>query len=1044
MKLHSLELVAFGPYADRVSIDFDRLGADGLFLLHGDTGAGKTSLLDAVSFALFGTVPGARQDAGQLRCDRADPWLETRVTLELTIGTHRMRVSRTPKYERPKKNGIGTTLNQASANLVWVGVVPPGTAPGGLDRIPDIAITISDLLGMNAEQFFQVVLLPQGDFAKFLRADTAQREQLLEQLFNTGRFAQIEDWFSDARRISGAEVREQRHAAGELVARLAQAVGQDPPSEFSTGWLADIRDRLADNAALTRQQQLVAAELERIAVDELRQAEFDLTRLTRYHQLGQMWETVRLAAPDRERWRREIISAQRAVPVLLADRGRTVAGLDVGAAAAAVLFASRLVSELAKPSDSDLIGPAELSSPSKIRAAGSAVRDRAGALLALIDESVDQDAEITQLAMLDLAMGASAELYRQVAAEHARLPGLIDVLTDQISRSRAAAGALGELEKRAERAASLVVTAKLLPGAQRARRRGVDDAQAATDRAQLATDRRLDLTRRRIEGMAAELAAGLVGDAPCPVCGSAIHPVLAQGEGAAITAADIHQAQLAEAAAADLRETAMVVRAESEQALALIEDRLNGQSPATLAAAARAVTREWDEARAANAALPAQEDEQRDLKIRAEQLSTKLAEIDAADVARKVKIEQLTANTRRRAGNLSAARAEHSGVPQRRRHLLEVADCLDGLAAAATGDIDARARLASAAAEVSAALTESGFDDLDAARSAGATDAVLVAALLRESEDAEITVTAQLAAFDLSGLQLSGVDLPGVNFSGAKHAGVNLSGVNLSGVDRAGVDRAEADGGFSQLDSAQIAAFGQRVKTADAHARAAKDAASIAFAGATAAVACADEVGQLAARLRLVWLDLQPKLDKDSELGAMTDVILGKGSNRLNMSLRAYVLAAWLKEVAAAANSRLKVMTSNRYSFVHSTGKEAHGRSGGLGLDVLDEYSGKARAAKTLSGGESFLASLALALGLADVVAAESGGGLLNTMFIDEGFGTLDADTLDLVMETLDALRGEGRVIGVVSHVEELRQRIPSRLTVLRSPAGSSVQLHVA
>ena len=138
------------------------------------------------------------------------------------------------------------------------------------------------------------------------------------------------------------------------------------------------------------------------------------------------------------------------------------------------------------------------------------------------------------------------------------------------------------------------------------------------------------------------------------------------------------------------------------------------------------------------------------------------------------------------------------------------------------------------------------------------------------------------------------------------------------------------------------------------------------------------------------------------------------------------------------------MLTGGRYSFVHVAGREARGRAGGLGLEVLDQYSGRSRPTKTLSGGESFLASLALALGLADVVAARSGGTLLNTMFIDEGFGSLDAESLDLVMDTLDSLRGEGRVIGVVSHLDELRQRIPARLRVRRSASGSSVQMSLA
>jgi exonuclease SbcC len=157
------------------------------------------------------------------------------------------------------------------------------------------------------------------------------------------------------------------------------------------------------------------------------------------------------------------------------------------------------------------------------------------------------------------------------------------------------------------------------------------------------------------------------------------------------------------------------------------------------------------------------------------------------------------------------------------------------------------------------------------------------------------------------------------------------------------------------------------------------------------------------------------------------------------MSLRTYVLAERLKEVAGVAGQRLGRMSAGRYTFVHSTDRESRGRAGGLGLDILDGWSGLVRPAKTLSGGESFLASLALALGLADVVAAEAGGRVLDTLFVDEGFGSLDPDTLDLVMETLDELRAGGRVVGVVSHVDELRQRIPSQVRVTRTPQGSTL-----
>src|SRR5699024_10117864 len=203
----------------------------------------------------------------------------------------------------------------------------------------------------------------------------------------------------------------------------------------------------------------------------------------------------------------------------------------------------------------------------------------------------------------------------------------------------------------------------------------------------------------------------------------------------------------------------------------------------------------------------------------------------------------------------------------------------------------------------------------------------------------------------------------------------------------------------------------------------------------------ADEVAELAAQFRSELDVLEPLEAEYAQLDALTEVVHGGGQSSRRMSLRSYVLAARLEEVAVAATARLRTMSNGRYSFVHSDAAGARGTKGGLGLDVLDDYSGAVRSTKTLSGGESFLASLALALGLADVVSAETGGAALDTLFVDEGFGTLDAETLDVVMNVLDELRAGGRVVGLVSHVEELRQRIPTRLLVSKGRAGSTLRL---
>ena len=206
----------------------------------------------------------------------------------------------------------------------------------------------------------------------------------------------------------------------------------------------------------------------------------------------------------------------------------------------------------------------------------------------------------------------------------------------------------------------------------------------------------------------------------------------------------------------------------------------------------------------------------------------------------------------------------------------------------------------------------------------------------------------------------------------------------------------------------------------------------------------ADRVDKLETHCAQFWAavdHMAPARTRADQVTGLADVVAGRGANNRSMSLRSYVLAARLEEVVVAASTRLREMSCGRYEFEHSDAAGSHGRRGGLGIAVRDEYTGAVRPAATLSGGETFFASLALALGLADVVSAEAGGRVLDTMFIDEGFGSLDAETLERVMVVLDELRSGGRVVGLVSHVDEMRSRIPAQLHVVRTESGSRVEL---
>jgi len=232
---HRLQLTAFGPFAGTVEVDLDALAANGLFLLRGETGAGKTTLLDALGFALFGQVPGVRQKTKRLRSDHAPEQLRTSVQLEVSLAGRRLRITRSPQQERRKSRGQGSTTEQAKVlleELVGAQWLPLST------RIDETAAELEPLLGMSAAQFFQVVLLPQGEFAQFLRADSKDRGELLERLFGTARFGAVEQWLEGRRRDTGREVALARSAVDVLSARVGQAAGAQPPTAQAGSWAA--------------------------------------------------------------------------------------------------------------------------------------------------------------------------------------------------------------------------------------------------------------------------------------------------------------------------------------------------------------------------------------------------------------------------------------------------------------------------------------------------------------------------------------------------------------------------------------------------------------------------------------------------------------------------------------------------------------------------------------------------------------------------------------------------------------------------------------
>lgn len=980
MRLHRLRLTAFGPFAAETTVDFDDLGGDGLFLLHGQTGAGKTTILDAVAFALYGAVPGAR-GVKRLRSDHAALEEITEVELEATIAGRRLRITRSPEYERPKKRGGGTTPSKARASLTWL----DGSGVN-LTAMRDIGDAVIDLLGMSAEQFFQVVLLPQGEFANFLRAKPDDREPLLEKLFDTKRFGDLEDWLRDRTRESRAELDEQSRSLDRLASQIVAVHGRDRPAEPDVEWALTCRES-ARAAERIGSERLAAA---RARADQAQAALSDGRQLTERQERGAQARTrmtaLEAASAELDAAQRSLADARRAAPIAPVIEDHEAAVAAVGPAVAARSDAEGQLSAL--PEGAALCADESRDAVAKAIQTWTA---QSGALEPLVQRVATRDAIVDEIASLERHVSSGSARAVELAALLDQAPGRRDDIEARVRDAREAQVRVPALESERIRITALV-------GALAERAAAVADL-AQTDRALItardeynsARATLLDLREKRINGMAAELAGHLVDGEECVVCGSVQHPRPAVGHGPSVSDADETAASRAEQTAAAKRDKASDAHAAVQRRLVAIDATLAGESAESVDERRVANIGQLTEAQESAGRLVAQEQALVELDAQIESWRKELGEKQASVSALREKVAGRRADLTDLDTAVHDATGGRFGVAQRRDELVRLSHRAQRLQKARDDESRALARRDEAAQRLERLCADADFPDVAAAR-----HAVAGAEQIAVWERA-ITTAAEMRARCAETLSDKDVQ-----------AALAVEPVDVDALTEA-MQAAATD-----CD----AAAGQHGALADGR----------------------KNLEQFVVEFGEHFEALGPARERHAELEGLATLVAGKGQNSRKISLRSYVLAARLQEVLIAASTRLRQMSSGRYEFVHDDSAGTNGRTGGLGIRVHDEYTGKERETSTLSGGETFFASLALALGLADVVSAEAGGRALDTIFIDEGFGTLDPETLDLVMGVLDELRSGGRVIGVVSHVDEMRARIPSQLHVIRGEDGSRIK----
>ncbi|MDO8122213.1 SMC family ATPase [Isoptericola sp. b490] len=1002
MRLVRMSLGALGPFPGEHTVDFDELGASGLFLLEGATGAGKSTLIDAVVFALYGKVASAGASEDRLRSAHAPAAAETYVDLTFATGAGLFRVRRTPAYPRPKQRGSGTTTQPAGVRL-WRLTSPD--APGDLlsSRMDEVGLEIQRVVGLDRAQFVQTVVLPQGEFAAFLRADPEQRRSLLQKVFGTEVFDRVQQRLERMRADATRAVTEAEQVVARRVAQLCGAVGDlaaapfdgsevplsellasAPPAEAAAlaGTVLDRLSRQAHRAQEQAEEAATQAATARTEHDRLREV---AARVARRDALRREWTALEAETPSHTersvRWEAAQV-VERVWPWIEGERraGEAMSGAaDEHARARAA--ASPDLRAVVGEGDPDVVlkaldGELELC---------AATRERLKRAVALEDGLAARRDDLA--ARRESALAARGTVQRE-REELAELPGRRAGLVTQRDGARAAASGLAPAQVELAQAGTRLVAAREIAPLTEQLDVAEQSALAREEDARHAVDALARAHAARIAGIAGELAAQLVPGRPCAVCGSTEHPAPASHVRPTRAPEDPELAEAARAAAQDALQQAVTQVEVLRAAVAARREAAGGdaeQAERAVAAAQVAVS----EARAA-------QDRVAELSREIETLDQDLADRRAAvaDRASAIALDE------ERTEHLAARLAEDE---------LEVLAAADGAPSARLRD-EEFARRAGEARRWSAALRVL-VDATDHHRTA-------------ERERDEALAAAGVALHDALRDRL-----PAGEIAALRHE-----------LDRYDRERARVG---AALEAPELADLPDAVDgTVLARAQEALDAAQHrAEAGQREAAVLADRADATrtaTADLASAVTELDAQRAAAAPVVRMANVATASGGAG-TLTLATYVLGQRFEDLVAAANARLTGISDGRYELVRSAEREAvRTRRLGLAMQVVDHRTGVARDPRTLSGGETFYVSLCLALGLADVVTAEAGGVELGTLLIDEGFGALDAETLEVVLAELSRLRDGGRVVGVVSHVETLKTAIPERIEIRRRPDGAS------
>lgn len=1011
MKPIVLEMQAFGPFAHCQKIDFRLLGDKTFFLIHGPTGSGKTTLLDGICFALFGDTSGGEREARQMRSHHADNATLTSVSFDFALGEQHYRVQRVPEQMRRALRGSGEVRQLPQAQL-WK-IAATGDEVPVASGIAEVTRKIVELLGFESRQFRQVIMLPQGRFREFLMASSQERELILQTLFGTELYKRLEETLkAQAQELTRRSelVRTQR----ETLLQQAGVASEDALQAL----IAEQQDGLA-------QRTLEAEAARRLASDtqkRLTEAELVATRFKELDGAAADQQGLEAAKPAWARKEGECKLAQAAARLMPCFTAAEEAGANVKRLAEAAAALAR-----------------EQASASQAQTRALAARDLAREQAPQVDGTLKRISELEQMAARAQSLASIRAQHQQaeaalrsvdlkVEAEKRRLREAqekLASLANDIQRLEiVAAGQSGLALKLKQAQSSLAAHQELLKARARLEQLERTHAsarqllEAAEKQLQAAAASQTQVRSAWVASQAARLAHTLKTGCPCPVCGSEAHPDPADADSTPTTDQQLQEAEnafnSADAALAQQRRqeaSAASGAAGQKERVAAIEQALGalaGQPSARFEQALSAVDSEFKAAEAATASLAT-------LKKQAEDGKATVMAIETWLTAEQSRMQALSAEVQGLAGQIQA---NQTGIPRE----LATGEAI----AAAIGA--AREKLAELRARAERADAE-----LQSANEQLATLKARMASNQEELARAKNTQSAKQADFSqqLSALGFADKD----SFLASSMAPAELSALEQEirrysetlATAEARLQRARLE--VARLERPDLPAL----KTLCEQAQAAQLEKARQVQAATGSLQAAKTLKDALDELKTSFAALEARY---AVVKRLADVANGQNAQR--MSFQRYVLATLLEEVLAATTQRLQIMSRRRYEMRRRSDPLSLRTAAGLDLEIFDQYTGMTRPVSTLSGGESFLASLALALGLSDVVQSYAGGIRLDAIFVDEGFGTLDPEALDFAIRALKDLQQAGRLVGIISHVAELKEWIDARLVLSSTQTGSS------